>query len=144
MIMDPVGYVATSIGKARESAEKIAAEKVASEKEQRELAKDILKTVSEQVRSGPTGTTTDPKPAVTPMANTEPDARTTALEPKDDNGYRTWSDASGAHTIKARFGGSINETVTLIKEDGSKVSLPLDKLSEQDRQWLADRRNKKR
>lgn len=49
---------------------------------------------------------------------------------------RTWTDASGKHTIDATFYSRIGDTVTLQKSDGQKIKLPLNKLSDEDREWL--------
>ena len=49
---------------------------------------------------------------------------------------RTWTDASGKHTLKAKFSGIIAGTVKLIKQDGSTISIPLEKLSDEDKDWI--------
>lgn len=46
---------------------------------------------------------------------------------------RTWSDRSGKFSIKARFVELNGDEVTLEKEDGKTVSIPLDKLKDADR-----------
>lgn len=46
---------------------------------------------------------------------------------------RSWSDKSGKFSIKARFVEIDGDEVTLEKEDGKKVSIPLEKLKEADR-----------
>ena len=53
--------------------------------------------------------------------------------------WRTWTDASGKHKIEATFGGMISGKVKLIERDGSAVRLPLEKLSDSDQKWIANR-----
>ncbi len=45
---------------------------------------------------------------------------------------RTWTDSTGQFKIEARFSSLQNGNVTLEKADGSKKTLPLDKLSDED------------
>lgn len=47
---------------------------------------------------------------------------------------RTWASDTGKFTIEARFGGIEDGKVKLLKPDGSTVSVPLEKLSEADRE----------
>ncbi|MGD0653569.1 MAG: SHD1 domain-containing protein [Thermoguttaceae bacterium] len=53
--------------------------------------------------------------------------------------WRNWTDSTGKYTTYAKYGGIAFDKVTLIKQDGSKVQLPLDKLSDEDREWVANR-----
>ena len=53
--------------------------------------------------------------------------------------WKTWTDSTGKYKTYAKFSGIAFDKVTLIKQDGSKVQLPLDKLSDEDREWLANR-----
>ena len=57
--------------------------------------------------------------------------------------WRVWTDASGAHTVEARFKWVVGDEVKLAKRDGSEISIPLEKLSEEDRGWIQDRTKKK-
>lgn len=49
---------------------------------------------------------------------------------------RTYRDVSGKHSVYATFKAFRNNQVVLLKKDGSKVVLPLDKLSKSDQQYL--------
>jgi uncharacterized protein with WD repeat len=49
---------------------------------------------------------------------------------------RTWTDASGERKVTAEFLYRVDDKVKLKKEDGTRVLVPLDKLSEADRQWV--------
>jgi len=51
---------------------------------------------------------------------------------------RTWSDKSGKFKIKAKFVESSGDKVVLEKEDGTQVTVPLDKLSEADQKAVAE------
>ena len=55
---------------------------------------------------------------------------------KDTPVLRTWTDATGRYKAEARFGGEALGKVTLLKEDGTKAELPLEKLSDSDREWI--------
>ena len=57
---------------------------------------------------------------------------------KKKHEFRTWSDDSGQHTVEARFSSYGNGKVTLEKEDGSKVILLVERLSEKDQEWLKE------
>jgi hypothetical protein len=52
--------------------------------------------------------------------------------------FRTWSDASGKHKIKAKFVECSEGNVTLEREDGSQVTIALKKLSEADQKVVAE------
>jgi len=52
--------------------------------------------------------------------------------------FRTWADATGKFTVRARFGGIIGGKVLLIKEDGSKVFVTTEQLGEADRKYLGE------
>jgi len=53
--------------------------------------------------------------------------------------FRTWTDATGGFSVEARFVKRIMQTVTLEKRDGSTVDVPLGKLCEGDREFIANR-----
>src|SRR2546430_12045494 len=52
--------------------------------------------------------------------------------------FRTWSDASGKFTVKAKFVSAADGKVTLEQEDGSTVEVELAKLSPADQKYVAD------
>lgn len=60
----------------------------------------------------------------------------TTEEPKAD--VRTWTDKTGAFEVKARLLSHSNGKIELEKEDGRVVTLPLDKLSEPDKKFIAE------
>jgi len=51
--------------------------------------------------------------------------------------FRTWSDASGAFQIEARLIEHLGESVRLVRKDGKEIVVPLARLSEADRQYVA-------
>jgi len=53
--------------------------------------------------------------------------------------YRTWTATTGQFRLEARFGGVLAGKVNLIKNDGSKIQVPLEKLSDTDREWIEQR-----
>lgn len=53
--------------------------------------------------------------------------------------WRTWTDATGTHHIEAKFGSMTGGNARLIKRDGSVLTLPLEKLSDEDKDWIAKR-----
>lgn len=54
--------------------------------------------------------------------------------------WRTWSDTSGNHKTEAKFSGLLAGKVKLTKRDGSSIQVPLDQLSDEDREWISTRR----
>ena len=66
--------------------------------------------------------------------------RATAKAAAEAAKWRTWTDASGEHKIEAKFGGLASGEVVLIKRDGSKVQIPIEKLSDDDQEWVNNRR----
>lgn len=57
---------------------------------------------------------------------------------------RTWQDASGKFHTDAQFVSLTAGVVTLRKTDGTTVKVPLEKLSEEDWEWIENRRRGKR
>jgi len=53
---------------------------------------------------------------------------------------RTWTDSSGKFQVKAKFQGMVNEVVKLEVEDGSVISVPLHKLSDDDQECIRERK----
>ena len=53
--------------------------------------------------------------------------------------YRTWADTTGQFSVKARYRGVKDDKLSLETEDGRLIQVPLDKLSETDRKFLASR-----
>ena len=53
---------------------------------------------------------------------------------------RTWTDASGKFKITAKFRGMANQIVKLELEDGKLISLPLEKLSDDDQECIRQRK----
>jgi WD40 repeat protein len=53
---------------------------------------------------------------------------------------RTWSDASGNFTLKAKFVGVADGKVTLQQEDGSSIEIELAKLSDADQKYVAEQK----
>jgi hypothetical protein len=51
--------------------------------------------------------------------------------------YRTWSDSTGQHKIKAKFQAVEDGKVVLIRENGKRVKIALDKLSKEDQDFVA-------
>src|SRR4051812_8138622 len=50
---------------------------------------------------------------------------------------RTWTDSSGTHAIEAEFVRVDGEVVVAKKADGTVVTMPLEKLSQPDRDFVA-------
>ena len=59
------------------------------------------------------------------------------------NKTRTWTDASGQFKIEAEFVAMIDGAVQLRKPNGEIISVPVDKLSNPDREFLSQFSNKK-
>ncbi len=69
----------------------------------------------------------------------EAERRKAELESRRGEVTRTWTDSSGTHSVEAEFVGCTSGAVKLRKADGSIVTLALDKLSEDDQEWVKDR-----
>ncbi|MEM9754233.1 MAG: SHD1 domain-containing protein [Planctomycetota bacterium] len=54
---------------------------------------------------------------------------------------RTWADSTGRHKVNARLVRLDNDVVTLRKANGREVTLPFDRLSDEDRTLLEDARD---
>ena len=52
---------------------------------------------------------------------------------------RTWQDASGKFSVEAEFVTSMAGVVKLRKTDGTTISLPMEKLSDEDQQYIRKR-----
>ena len=50
--------------------------------------------------------------------------------------YRTWSDSSGRFSVKARLTRVDGDRVALETESGSKIRVPIEKLSDADRKFV--------
>lgn len=59
--------------------------------------------------------------------------------PKELSKFRTWTDASGTYSVDAAFVSCSRGRVTLKKSDGTELTLPLAKLSPEDRAYAKDR-----
>lgn len=53
--------------------------------------------------------------------------------------WRTWTDPKGAQ-IRAKFSGVLSGSVNLVKEDGTKFSIPLDKLPKEEQEWIKNKK----
>jgi len=65
------------------------------------------------------------------------EARESIIEQQPE--FRTWIDAAGAISIKARLLAVESVEVTLEREDGSQIVVPIELLSTQDQEWIEDR-----
>jgi hypothetical protein len=54
---------------------------------------------------------------------------------------RTWNDSTGAFSVEAQFAGMEQGKVMLKKADGKTVAVPLDRLSKEDQEFLAQQTN---
>jgi WD40 repeat protein len=50
--------------------------------------------------------------------------------------FSTWRDSTGQHSIKAKFGGLASGKAKLIKNDGTVIQVPVEKLSDADQEWI--------
>jgi hypothetical protein len=68
----------------------------------------------------------------------EPEAKQAEGKRKAD-AVRTWTDANTGRTMDAQFLGSISGKVKLRKADGTVFSVPTERLSEEDQEWVRKR-----
>lgn len=48
----------------------------------------------------------------------------------------TWTDRSGKHRVEARYDGMNGERIVLVRADGKRIEIPLDRLSEADMHYI--------
>eukprot|EP00834_Sanchytrium_tribonematis_P001362 NODE_33_length_36935_cov_1.609241.p2 type:complete len:934 gc:universal NODE_33_length_36935_cov_1.609241:30709-33510(+) len=93
------------------------------------------------------------RPKMPPRPNTSqkaapPKANSLALEqvdaikelPNSEN-LRVWKDKSGGFSVRAEFLGLFDDKVHLFKTNGVKIGVPLEKLSDEDRQFISKKLN---
>jgi nitrite reductase/ring-hydroxylating ferredoxin subunit len=91
-------------------------------------------------------TTSTTGPSTQEQANgkdptTSPESERVVPEKKDEVS-REWSDATGTYKVEAYFISLANGLVKLKRaDDGRLVDVPLDKLSDTDKEWVRSRRN---
>lgn len=79
-----------------------------------------------------------------PEADKEPKAEAKRQDEKEHQEataaaeWRTWTSADSTRGTEAKFGGVTSGKVTLKKRNGSTVQVPLEKLSDEDREWITD------
>ncbi len=79
----------------------------------------------------------DAAPADRPsVAEIQAAARERERQQAEARRTRTWTSANGQFTITAKFIKAFGGNVTLEKDGGEQITLPLDKLSDADRDWL--------
>ena len=61
--------------------------------------------------------------------------------PNSDN-LRTWKDKSGGFSVRAEFLGLFDDKVHLFKTNGVKIGVPLNKLCQDDKNWITSHLNK--
>jgi len=89
----------------------------------------------------PDAKTPETESASTPDAPPAPTAVPETLKPVSR--FRRWTDSTGKYSVEAEYRGVLSGKVRLRKQDGTDVSLPLERLSEEDRQWIQDRKGKR-
>ena len=85
------------------------------------------------------------QPVASPSIKAPPKANVidqTGLEsqkelPNNDN-LRMWKDKSGGFSVRAEFLGLFDDKVHLFKTNGVKIGVPLEKLCNQDREWISN------
>jgi hypothetical protein len=90
--------------------------------------------VSQRIEQAKSGNADSPGEKKTFVRERDPD-------PKRSTGFREWTDVTGNYRVVARLISSFNNTVHLEKEDGEKISVPLEKLSQKDQAYIRTRRN---
>ena len=81
------------------------------------------------------------KPAPEATANA-PSDKPPKKQSYPDSAYRKWTDSTGTYHVEAAFAGQHGPTITLEKRDGKQINLSLYKLSEADRAWLQEHRER--
>lgn len=66
-------------------------------------------------------------------------AAETAQKKIEDAKRRTWTSASGGHQAEAKFVSMARDVVTLEKNDGQRIEVPLEQLSKKDQDFIRNR-----
>jgi hypothetical protein len=72
-----------------------------------------------------------------PKVTTYEDERAADTESAEALPVRTWSDSTGAFSAESQFVGVDSGAAMLKKADGRTVAVPLERLSQEDRDWVA-------
>ncbi len=78
-----------------------------------------------------------------PKVTTYEDEKAADTESAEALPTRTWNDATGAFSVEAQFAGVENGKVLLKKADGKIARVPLDRLSKEDRDFVAEQADAK-
>ena len=87
-----------------------------------------------ELKSGRLSAQLDPGQVRIFASDLNSDANTTATE--DSTKKRVFNDSTGKFSVKAEYLGLRDGNVSLKKEDGTEISIPLAKFSEADRDWV--------
>jgi hypothetical protein len=79
-----------------------------------------------------------------PKVTTYEEEKATDAEGVESPTLRTWNDSTGAFSVEAEFVGVKEGKVLLKKADGRTVAIPLDRLSKEDREFVATQTEEKR
>ncbi len=71
-----------------------------------------------------------PKPQTTLPSLAEQESK------RKEHEFRTWTDNTGEFTIEARFRSYGAGKLTLEKKDGSRITLPMERLGTEDQEWV--------
>jgi hypothetical protein len=52
---------------------------------------------------------------------------------------RTWTSGDGQYTVEAQFIKKMDGKVRLRKKDGAEIDVPVEKLSQKDREFIGDK-----
>jgi hypothetical protein len=77
-----------------------------------------------------------PLPAPGPQASVAKPRKKSAAAAQQ---IRTWRDATGQHSIDAEYRGMTGTIVSLKKRDGTILKVPLERLSDEDQEWIKRR-----
>lgn len=84
--------------------------------------------------------TGQPGPVVLPpVIGPTDDGGTAPPPPPKEPEFRTWTDSTGKFKIEAEFAGMELGKAKLKKKDGTVIQLPLEKLSDDDQEWIKHR-----
>jgi hypothetical protein len=73
------------------------------------------------------------------VANAEPEVRLKSKAQKPPAAFRTWTDNTGSFKVSAEFVSFGNGKVKLRKQDGNEVTVPLERLSTADVEFVRER-----
>lgn len=145
IVLGTLGLGAAGASAARDAAEKAkqqsVSEQPAAEQQEQQLRDDLPAVPEAAAEPEVSPDISAIPPAISDAPAPEPVIEQPQANQADQPQHRemrTWSDASGKFSVTARLKSVRSGSAKLVKEDGSEISVPIDRLSEDDQAYIKD------